>query len=288
MISSMTGYATRTRDISHASLSVEIKSVNSRFLDLTFRLPEEFRQLEPVLREKIGARVQRGKMECRMGIAAGSTGSARLALNEPLLAALADASRRVQTAIQGARPLGVGEILNWPGMLTDETRQAEVIRESALELFGATLRDFCESREREGGKLHAALAERVEAMRAIVARVQPLLPEITRAHQEKLMGKLREVLESADEERTRQEMALYGVKIDIAEELTRLSLHLDEVMRVLEQGGAVGKRLDFLMQELNREANTLGSKSVSKETSDASLNLKLLIEQMREQIQNIE
>lgn len=288
MISSMTGYASRTCEIARASLSIELKSVNSRYLDLVFRLHDDLRILEPALRERLAARAQRGKIECRISIAPAATAAPKLALNEPLLGALADASRRIQQAIQGAQPLRVGEVLNWPGMLAGEAAAEEALREGALALFAQTLQDFTDSRAREGDKLKAVIGERVAAMQQTLARIGPLMPEVIRAHQEKLAARLREVLAAADEDRIRQEMALYGVKVDVAEELSRLGLHLDEVLRILHTGGAVGKRLDFLMQELNREANTLGSKSVSKELSDASLEMKLAIEQMREQIQNIE
>ena len=288
MISSMTGYASRVAELSTASLSVELKSVNGRFLDLSFRLPDELRVLEPVLRERISTRAQRGKIECRMSISPAAGVAPRLALNEPLLGALADAARRIQAAIEGAQSLRVGEVLHWPGMLAEEAGAADALRNAVLKLFDATLDDFAGSRSREGGKLKTVIAERVATMRRVLDRIAPLMPAAIRAHQEKLAARLREVLGANDEDRIRQEMALYGVKVDVAEELARLTLHLEEVLRVLDAGGAAGKRLDFLMQELNREANTLGSKSVSKELSDACLDLKLLIEHMREQIQNIE
>lgn len=288
MISSMTGYASRTGEVSRASLALEIKSVNSRFLDVLFRLPDELRSLEPALRERIAARAQRGKIECRMSLAPVAAAAPRIELNEPLLGALADASRRIQAAIPGAQPLRVGEVLHWPGMLAEEAGAADVLRQAVLNLFDMALGDFADSRIREGEKLKSVIAGRVASMRQVLDRVGPMMPDAIRLHQEKLATRLREVLGAGDEDRIRQEMALYGVKVDVAEELARLTLHLEEVLRILDGGGASGKRLDFLMQELNREANTLGSKSVSKELSDAGLELKLLIEQMREQIQNIE
>jgi uncharacterized protein (TIGR00255 family) len=288
MISSMTGYAARNRELSRASLSVELKSVNSRFLDLAFRLPEELRTLEPVLRERIAAKVQRGKVECRMTLAPAPGSAPRLELNGPLMAALADAARAVRTAIPDARPLDVGEVLHWPGMLADDPSAAEALREGALASFDETLAEYSASRLREGAKLGRMIEERVASMKSILERVKPVLPEAIAAYQERISARLREVLATTDEDRIRQEMALFGIKVDVAEELSRLDVHLDEVRRVLAAGGAAGKRLDFLMQELNREANTLGSKSVSREVSDAVIELKLLIEQMREQVQNIE
>jgi len=284
----MTGYAARNAELGRAAFSIELKSVNSRFLDLAFRLPEELRSLEPLLRERIAARVQRGKVECRMTLAAVPGAAPRLAVNEGLLAALGEASRAVQAAIPDARPMSVAELLHWPGMLSEDPSAAEVLRQGALASFEQALEEYAASRTREGEKLKTVVGERVSAMKAILERVKPMLPDAIAAYQEKMASRLREVLSTADEDRIRQEMAMFGIKIDVAEELSRLQVHLDEVQRVLAAGGAAGRRLDFLMQELNREANTLGSKSVSREVSDAVVELKILIEQMREQVQNIE
>ena len=286
MITSMTGYAAATRDLPTASLAAEVKSVNGRFLDVQFRLSEELRAVEPALRELIQARVSRGKVECRISVTPPTGAAPRISVNEGLLAELAQASKKIRAAVRDARPLSVGEVLNWPGVLGDDRSAA--LREACVALVQEVLEDFAATRSREGGKLAAMLIERAERMQSLLASIQPRLPEAIAAYEEKLAARLREVLGGADEERIRQEIALYGVKADVAEELNRLGAHLEEVHRVVGAGGAVGKRLDFLMQELNREANTLGSKSVSKELSDASLEFKLLIEQMREQIQNIE
>ena len=286
MITSMTGYAAATRELPTASLAAEVKSVNGRFLDVQFRLSEELRAVEPALRELIQARVGRGKVECRISVTPPTGAAPRISVNEGLLAELAQASKKVRTAVTDARPLSVGEVLLWPGVLGDDRSAA--LREACVALVREVLEDFAATRSREGAKLAAMLIERVERMKSLLASIQPKLPEAIAAYEEKLAARLREVLGGADEERIRQEIALYGVKVDVAEELNRLGAHLEEVHRVVKTGGAAGKRLDFLMQELNREANTLGSKSVSKELSDASLELKLLIEQMREQIQNIE
>ncbi len=286
MIYSMTGYAAATRDLPTASLAAEVKSVNGRFLDVQFRLPEELRAVEPALRELIQARVGRGKVECRVSVTPPTGAAPSISVNEGLLAELAHASKKIRAAVPDAHPLGVGEVLHWPGVLGDD--RSATLREACVALVQEVLEDFAATRSREGGKLAAMLTERAERMKSLLASIQPKLPEAIAAYEEKLAARLREVLGGTDEERIRQEIALYGVKADVAEELNRLGAHLDEVHRVVGAGGAVGKRLDFLMQELNREANTLGSKSVSKELSDASLEFKLLIEQMREQIQNIE
>jgi uncharacterized protein (TIGR00255 family) len=286
MICSMTGYAAATRELPMASLAAELKSVNGRFFDLQFRLPEELRTVEPSLRELIQARVGRGKVECRVALTPFAGAAPRIAVNEALLAALAEASRRVREAIPEAQPLRVGEVLHWPGVLGDDRSAA--LREACVGLVQQVLAEFAATRMREGEKLAQMLIERIGRMEALIASIQPRLPEAIAAYQEKLATRFREALGGDNEERVRQEIALFGVKADVAEEVNRLSAHLQETRRVITTGGAVGKRLDFLMQELNREANTLGSKSVSKELSDASLELKLLIEQMREQIQNIE
>ena len=286
MISSMTGYAVATRDLPIASLAAEVKSVNSRFLDVQFRLPDELRPVEPALRELIQTRVGRGKVECRVSVTPPASATPRISVNEELLHELAEVSRKVRTAVPDARPLSVGEVLTWPGVLGDDRSSA--LREACIVLVHELLDDFSASRSREGVKLAQMIVDRVDRMRALLVSIQPKIPEAIAAYQEKVSARLREALGGADEERIRHEIALFGVRADVAEELTRLAAHLDEVTRVVKAGGAAGKRLDFLMQELNREANTLGSKSVSKELSDASLEFKLLIEQMREQIQNIE
>ena len=288
MICSMTGYATAVRETPQGSLSVELKSVNGRFLDLQFRLPEDLRQIEPRLRELLAARISRGKFECRMALAPLTGSAPSLRLNEPLLAGLAELARRVRKKLPEAQPFRVGEVLHWPGMLVDDAQASDALREAAVALVESAVAEFAATRGREGAKLADMITERVRRMQEMLAAVEPRLPEAIAAYQEKLAARLRDALAGADEERIRQEIALFGVKSDVAEELGRLAAHLLEVLRVVAAGGACGKRLDFLMQELNREANTLGAKSVSKELSDASLEMKLLIEQMREQVQNIE
>jgi uncharacterized protein (TIGR00255 family) len=194
----------------------------------------------------------------------------------------------VREAIPDAEPLRVADVLHWPGVLGDDAAEAEALRRATTEAMRAALADLGASRAREGEKLARMLLERVAKIRGRLAALEPLLPQAIAAYEERLAAKLREALGGADEERIRQEIAVYGVRIDVAEELSRLAAHLDEIERVIGAGGAVGKRLDFLMQELNREANTLGSKSVSKELSAAALEFKVLIEQMREQVQNLE
>ena len=288
MIYSMTGYAARALDVEGGALHIELKSVNSRYLDFQFRIGEELRSLEPALREMFSARLGRGKLECRLGFAAASTRAQATALNADLLAQLKDFDARVRQEMPQAAPLSVSDVLRWPGMFGDEGVDSEALLPSALALARDALDEFTASRGREGEKLGEVIMERVTRMRAMVREVAPRIPAAQSAFQDKLKQRLIDALGNADDERIRQEVAVFAVRIDIAEELARLSTHLDEVERVLNAGGACGKRLDFLMQELNREANTLGSKSVVSEVSQAAMELKLLIEQMREQVQNLE
>ena len=288
MIHSMTGYATVTRDIGLAILHLELKSVNSRYFDINFRFAEELRFLEMPLRELISARVSRGKIECRTSLGSSATVPREQAPNEVLLAQLAKLQETVRAILPQAAPLSVAEALRWPGVLADQALAQETLQAEFMALAAVALDEFLATREREGAKLARMIAERVARMRELVTQAVPLLPVALAEYQERLAAKLREALASLDEERIRQELGLYATRIDVAEELSRLSAHLGEVERVLEKGGAAGKRLDFLMQELNREANTLASKSVSGAISAIALELKLLIEQMREQIQNLE
>ncbi|MGE5791901.1 MAG: YicC/YloC family endoribonuclease [Bacteroidota bacterium] len=288
MISSMTGYAAVTREVAAGSISLDLRSVNSRFLDVQFRIAEELRSAEPGLRELAMASLARGKIDCRLGFTASPAARGEAALNAEALERLARLERRVREAIPDAAPLRVADVLHWPGVLGDDAREAEALREAATEAMRTALGELAASRAREGEKLGRMLLERVAKIRARLAALEPLVPQAIAAYEERLAAKLREVLGAGDEDRIRQEIAVYGVRIDVAEELSRLATHLHEVERVLTAGGAVGKRLDFLMQELNREANTLASKSVAGEVTAIALELKLLIEQMREQVQNLE
>lgn len=288
MICSMTGYAVKNRDVEHGSLQIELKSVNSRYLDFHFRVAEDLRALEMPLRELLSARLSRGKVECRLSFNAAAARAEQLQLNGDLLATLQALSDQVRAGMPDATPLSVNEVLRWPGMFGDQSVDFAALGPEALALARDALDDFTASRGREGAKLAAMILDRVKAMRDIVSRVAPRIPEAQALFTDKLRQRLVEALGNASDDRILQEVAVFATRIDVAEELSRLTTHLDEVERVLKQGGACGKRLDFLMQELNREANTLGSKSAITEVSQASMDLKLLIEQMREQIQNLE
>jgi uncharacterized protein (TIGR00255 family) len=289
MIQSMTGFAAGDRAVGAAALHLELKSVNSRFLDVIFRCGDELRFLEMPLREQLAARLQRGKVECRLHLIAHQAGVSReLTVDANLVEQLGRLELAVRSALPDAGPLSVAEVLRWPGILGDETIDPATLQAECQALAAKVIDEFTASRLREGGKLAATILDRVARMRELVGRVGPMLPQALADYEQRLATKLREAVANLDEERIRQEIGVFAAKIDVAEELARLATHLDEVQRVVEKGGAVGKRLDFLMQELNREANTLASKSVSAEVTAIALDLKLLIEQMREQVQNLE
>jgi len=292
MIQSMTGYAAASGDSARGTLSVELRSVNARYLDLQFRISDELRALEPLLRELIGTRVSRGKLDCRMFLNDSAGAAAGGRLNSEALARLRELAMEVLKAMPQAAPLRVADVLRWPGIVAESPLNEDETRRLAAELCRKALEEFVASRSREGAKLAAAVSERIAAMRRRLEQVAPLVPQALAAYQAKLAERLKEALGSAlgpsFDDRVRAELALFATKVDVDEELTRLRAHMDEVERTLKKGGAVGKRLDFLAQELNREANTLASKAASPEISDCALELKLLIEQMREQVQNIE
>ena len=288
MISSMTGYAVKTRDLERGTLQLELKSVNSRYLDFHFRITEDLRALEMPLRELLASRLSRGKVECRLSFNAASARSEQMKLNDDLLNTLRQLGSQVSAILPGAAPLSINDVLRWPGMFGEQGVDFTTLGVEVMALAREALDDFIATRGREGEKLAATLVDRVKAMRTIVQDVAPHIPEAQAAYVDKLRQRLTEALGNASDERVLQEIAVFATRIDVAEELSRLSTHLDEVERILKAGGASGKRLDFLMQELNREANTLASKSAITEVSQSAMELKLLIEQMREQIQNLE
>lgn len=288
MICSMTGFAVQQCEVGRASLHLELRSVNSRFLDLVFRVGDDLRLFEPMLRETFSARLARGKVECRFSLQVDGGGVPHLSLNSALLEQLRHAEAAVRARMPEAGGLSVAEVLRWPGMLAEDRIDPESLRPQVAELMAAALDDFVASRAREGDKLAAMIRERVAAMRALVARAQPRIPEVVADYQARLTARLREAVAALDEDRIRQEVAVFAQRVDVDEELNRLVAHLDEVERILDAGGQAGKRLDFLMQELNREANTLASKSAAGDISSIAMEMKVLIEQMREQVQNIE
>lgn len=288
MIQSMTGYAAASAPTARGVLSLELRSVNSRFLDLQLRVADELRALEPVLRELLAARLARGKVDCRLQLNSSDTLPAGTRINAEALARLRQLSEEVMRALPHAGPLRVADVLRWPGVLAEVALDEEETRRTATALCRQALDELVAARAREGAKLARAIGERVAAMRARVEALAPHLPQALADYQAKISERLREALGSADDERVRAEVAVFAAKVDVDEEITRLRTHFSEVERALAAGGAVGKRLDFLAQELNREANTLASKAASGQISDCALELKLLIEQIREQVQNLE
>ena len=288
MIRSMTGYAAAAADSPRGTLSLELRSVNARFLDLQFRVAEELRSLEPGLRDLILARVARGKIDCRVFLNDKDVPQRPQRLNAEAIARLRSLAAEAQKTFPDAAPLRVADVLRWPGVVAEPEGDEETLRVIAERLCQAALDQLVAAREREGAKLAASIGERTAAMRRRIEEVAPLVPQSLAAYQARLAERLREALGTADDDRVRAELAVFAAKVDVDEELERLRAHLAEAERTLKQGGAVGKRLDFIAQELNREANTLASKAASQQLADCALELKLLVEQIREQVQNIE
>lgn len=292
MILSMTGYATASAELDSGSLTLELRAVNHRYLDIQLRMADELRGFEGMLREAITAQLQRGKVECRINYGARSAQTAA-ALNRDLLQQLAAWNQEVRAALPDAGSLSVADVLRWNGVLETPSASADELRATLLDLLQTVLQEFSAARAREGEKTREFLLQRVEKIEALRDGVMPHVPAAIAAYEQKLAARLREAVKNAPaqdawDERIHQEITLFAGKIDVDEELSRLASHLTEMRRILAHGGAVGKRLDFLMQELNREANTLGSKSVDAEVSRSAMEMKILIEQMREQIQNLE
>lgn len=286
-VKSMTGFAAVAGDVPGGRVTLELKSVNHRYLEFQARMSEEFRALEGAMREQLAASLTRGKVDCRLAFAA-ATAETSATPNAAALEQLAETQKHILARFE-ARPLSVWEIMHVPGVVASQELSADALKEPLLALFAQAVADLGATRAREGEKLAAMLTERLDGIDALVKQVQPVVPQMVAQYEEKLRAKIAEAESgAANDERLKQEVVLFASRIDIAEELNRLIAHTTEVRRVLKGGGAIGKRLDFLMQELNREANTLGSKSVSTDSTNVSIELKVLIEQMREQIQNIE
>lgn len=288
MIYSMTGFASQSRELEGINIHLELRSVNSRYLDLSFRIADDLRAAEPSLREQISARLIRGKVECRLNLQMAADVPRAFTPNTALLARLAATEAAVLGQFPNARPLSVSELLHWPGILADDSPKFEQLQPLINALVRAALDELVATRRREGEKLALMIRERIAKMRELTAAAAPRIPAIVEEYRARLARRLQEVLATADEERIIQETVLYAARIDVAEELSRLSAHLDEIERILATGGASGKRLDFLMQELNREANTLASKSAASDITGVAMEIKVLIEQIREQVQNIE
>jgi uncharacterized protein (TIGR00255 family) len=288
MIASMTGFAAATRESARGSLAVELKTVNHRYLEFQARMPDELRAVEGAMREAVAAKLTRGKVDCRITFTASAQAAGTQVPDERVMEQLREAGGRVAARFPDARPLSVSEILHWPGVLSDGSLSPDALREEVLSLMAQAMGELEQTRRREGSKLEGVLRERLDGMAALAESARPLMPAAVKNFQDKLEAKLAEAGAVPGDERLHQEVVLYAARVDVDEELQRLTAHIAEFRRVLDRGGACGKRLDFLCQELNREANTLGSKSVSAEQTRISVELKVLIEQMREQVQNIE
>ncbi|MER0204640.1 uncharacterized protein (TIGR00255 family) [Nitrosomonas oligotropha] len=288
MIVSMTGYAAATQEMPYGSFNLEIRSVNNRYLDIQFRLPDDFRKLEPAMRELLTKQLSRGKVECRLNFSPSANTENSQQLDHTLLDKLLQLEQTVKTRHPAALSLTVAEILKWPGMLGSDTAPGEESDAIGMTLLQTALNDLKAARIREGDKLKSVLLERIKQMRQLLQSAAPRIPALIAAFEEKLRTRLEEILGTQENERIHQEITLFASKIDVDEELSRLQAHIDEVERIINKGGAVGKQLDFMMQELHREANTIGSKSVDLEITRISMELKVIIEQMREQVQNIE
>jgi uncharacterized protein (TIGR00255 family) len=284
----MTGFAALEQPIEGATLLLELRAVNSRYLDLHFKLDETLKSFEPQIRELIGAQLSRGKVECKINLIQRTQSAQAPQLDEQLMQQLAAMQIKTQQFFPQSRALSVADILRWPGVVQQEELSHETLAEDIRKLVAQGLHDLTASRAREGEKMKALILDRVAQIEALVAKVKPLLPQLNKEYQAKLELKLQETIKTVDQERIAQELVLFAQRIDVDEELSRLTAHVSEVKRILNADAPAGKRLDFIMQELNREANTLGSKSVSVQTTQVSMELKVLIEQMREQIQNIE
>jgi len=287
MIHSMTAFARCAADTPWGALTWELRSVNHRYLDFSARLPEELRGLEPKVRGLAQARLKRGKVDGTLWFT--RLASADMAFDaEQVRRLMAAAGEAQRLAAGGLAPLRAIDVLRWPGVVTGATLDAEGIGAGALELFTRTLDELVETRAREGAQLRDLLRQRLATMAGIVTDTRALLPEVLRLYRERLELRLKEIREQLEPARLEQEMVLFANRIDVAEELDRLAAHVSEIHRVLDAPEPAGRRLDFLMQELNREANTLASKSADLRLTNASVELKVLIDQMREQIQNIE
>ncbi|MBJ6611050.1 MAG: YicC family protein [Candidatus Thiothrix moscowensis] len=288
MIRSMTAFSHRELTTEHGTLNWEVRTVNHRYLDVSLRLPEEFRSLENSFREIIQSNLKRGKVECNLRFNPAQGNNNEIRINEPLARALIIACRQLEAITDNPDPLKAVDILRWPGVAQDSTPDMDILTAHAQALLQNALEDLLDMREREGKRLAEFLYQRCDQIAEITVRIRKHRPGIITAQREKILNRIEELQISPDYNRIEQELVILAQRMDVEEELDRLMAHLDEINAVLERDEPVGRRLDFLMQELNREANTLSSKSNDAETTQAAVDLKVLIEQMREQVQNIE
>jgi uncharacterized protein (TIGR00255 family) len=288
MILSMTGYASHEYNTSSGVLLLELRSVNHRYLELQLKLDDNLRVFEATVREQIQAKLGRGKVDCRLSLVRNNALESAPMLNHSVLQQIAESAKTAAQYFPHTQPVNMLEILQMPGVMATAALDTDALENDLKTVLNTVLQDLIAAKAREGEKLKAIILDRLREVEVLVAKVKPMMPTLVKQYQEKLTAKLHEAHAGNDDERIHQEMVLFVQRIDVDEELVRLSAHITEVKRILNATAAAGKRLDFLMQEMNREANTLGSKSVAIETSQISMELKVLIEQMREQMMNIE
>ena len=288
MINSMSAFARETGDLPGGSVTIEIRSVNHRYLDCSFKLPEPLRALEPVWRERLQTALTRGKIECVVRWQEDGQSASGPRIDSQRLGQLVDALAQLESKLPGCTPPNALEVLQWPGVLSGDQTDPQARATQATELFSLALTTLAENRAREGLRLAQFISERIAGVSAEVGSARKLVPEILSAQRQRIQQRLQELRAEVDPARLEQELVFIAQKADVDEELDRLQAHVEEVTRVLAKGGPCGRRLDFLMQELNREANTLSSKSLAISTTANAVELKVLIEQMREQIQNLE
>lgn len=288
MIQSMTAFARAQGQGSWGTAVCELRSINHRYLELVVRLPETLHALEAAMRECIRDYIKRGKVECHLRYQPGDVTGAEITINTHLAERLCKANEAIEHLLRNPAPVHTMDILHWPGILQIAEIDLEAIQDQVIVLLENGLKDLVAARAREGDELKQLFLQRLEGMKTEVARVRQHMPEILAQQRERLANRFRDAKLELDSGRLEQEIVMFAQKIDVSEELERIDAHISEVRRILKQGGVVGRRLDFLMQELNREANTLGAKSADVDTTRASVELKVLIEQIREQVQNVE
>jgi len=284
----MTGFASVRRRFGDTELAWEIKTVNHRYLEISPRLPRDWNAVEPVLRERVSAKLSRGKVECNLKLERATDGSASLRVDTAVLAQLGEAMDAVQQEIHGLSQANALDVLNWGGVLASDTGDPESLKVAALEALDEALSQLVDSRLREGASLKAVILSRCDALEAAAADVAEKLPQVREHWRNRLISRIEELEVEVDPARVEQELLFAAQKMDVAEELDRLTMHIQEVRNTLDSDKSIGRRLDFLMQELNRETNTLSSKSVDSTVTQLTVDMKVLIEQMREQVQNIE
>lgn len=283
----MTAFARKEIKASWGTAVWEIRSVNQRYLETFFRLPEQFRGLEPILRERLRSKLNRGKVECNLRFSTDNAEAGKITLNQDLAKQILEAADWVQSQSQstGVNPM---DILRWPGVVAAEEADSDAIQKDLLSGLDAALEDFLQARASEGKSLESMINSRLDAILVEVDKVDAQMPEVLKWQKEKIITKFEEAKIELEENRVEQEMIMMAQKLDVAEELDRLIAHTKETQKIMKKGGACGRRLDFMMQEFNRESNTLASKSINSEVTQSAVEMKVLIEQMREQIQNIE